>query len=738
MNKIHLRAPTFTGADYLASELLQIPLDKEVEIDFSNECHVFVTHALRDKKTNQLLNAVLIYDAIHCACELVNKDPSLITYYSGNVYEAQSYNEYCEIHGIQNRITATFKHHWAHTVVDIHEDLGYQSVATKGTIRPKYFLCLNKQERPNKLLFLSSLADHNLLFNDNGVITAHWGHRDVINIGGVDVPLNEDLQRFLPIELGEDDPERTHVSELNKQFVNAHANTYFDVIVETLAGHPLSNSIHADVPNFWRECFFSEKTFRSIYYMRPFLLFGNVEALAVLKRWGFKTFEGVLFDESYDNCYSMKERADKICAETKRITEEYTLQELHDKIYSKEVQDILRHNRNHLLTIAPRKARAESFEPTNFYYRSSMDISVDNPPAPLVVLQNHDFSTGNYWALYDKLVESPSVRREIEQVGGLYIDYGFEAVIIVRTGEGCEDLVHIYDLLLDNLEKAKINPNIVTYISGNTYEYDNYTEWSKQNHSKPKFKQVIGRQTQIPATYYCEDLSYTTDDYKNTGKSHYALTMHRRPGMHRVHLANRMQERNLLDDSKLISKFNWGRSKHQEIITDSPAELLNILPKNTPEDDQICYSEDYPDYYKKMFGDTYYSIESETQADLHLETAGKVIKELYPYWRRHFFTEKIWRNIYWKRPFLLIGDAGMLHELQMTFGLKSLDGLLFDESYDREPDWQKRTDMMLYQHENIINNYSLTELHDIIYSKEVQDILEYNRTTFIEYAKRHK
>ena len=603
MNSIQLRAPTFTGADYLASQLLEFPLDEEVEIDFSNECHVFVTHGERDKKTNQLLDALLIYDAIHTACDLVNKDPSLITYYTGNVYEAQSYNEYCEIHGIQNRITATFKHHWAGVVANIHQDLGYQSVANKGTVRSKYFLCLNKQERPNKLMFLSSLADHDLLFDNKGVVTAHWEHRDVIDIGGVDISLNKDLARFLPATIGEDNPERTHVSDLNRQFINAHANTYFDVVVETLAGHPLSNCSNADVPNFWRECFFSEKTFRSIYYMRPFLLFGNVESLLNLKKWGFKTFDGILFKEDYDESYSMKERANKICAEVKRITETMSLEELHDIVYSKEVQDILRHNRNRLLDLFKIDKRGDDFEPSNFYYRSSIDIQVDNPPAPLIVLQNHDFSTGNYWALYDKLVESPSVRREIELVGGLYIDYGFEAVIIVRTGEGCEDLVHIYDLLLDNLEKAKINPNTVTYISGNTYENDNYAEWAKQNPTRPSFKQVIGRQTQIPATYYCEDLSYTTDDHKDTGKSHYALTMHRRPGMHRVHLANRMQERNLLDDSKLISKFNWGRSKHQEIISDSPAELLNILPKNTPEDDQICYSEDYPDYYKKMFGD---------------------------------------------------------------------------------------------------------------------------------------
>ena len=276
MNSIQLRAPTFTGADYLASQLLEFPLDEEVEIDFSNECHVFVTHGERDKKTNQLLDALLIYDAIHTACDLVNKDPSLITYYTGNVYEAQSYNEYCEIHGIQNRITATFKHHWAGVVANIHQDLGYQSVANKGTVRSKYFLCLNKQERPNKLMFLSSLADHDLLFDNKGVVTAHWEHRDVIDIGGVDISLNKDLGRFLPATIGEDDPERTHVSDLNRQFINAHANTYFDVVVETLAGHPLSNCSNADVPNFWRECFFSEKTFRSIYYMRPFLLFGNV------------------------------------------------------------------------------------------------------------------------------------------------------------------------------------------------------------------------------------------------------------------------------------------------------------------------------------------------------------------------------------------------------------------------------------------------------------------------------
>ena len=117
--------------------------------------------------------------------------------------------------------------------------------------------------------------------DDIAVITAHW----------IDKTLDD----------GEYDVDyMNHSKELPQQFIDAHADTYFDVVTETLAGSPWSNSTHKPNPSWWQEIFFTEKTFRCIMNMRPFILFGNQHSLLKLKEWGFRTFDGVLWNEEYD------------------------------------------------------------------------------------------------------------------------------------------------------------------------------------------------------------------------------------------------------------------------------------------------------------------------------------------------------------------------------------------------------------------------------------------------------
>lgn len=719
MNTIILQTHLFT-VKYLRNELAKVDPKEQVTIKFVQEAHCFVQ--------DETEGTPLIYETIYNLCYEQNRSPSTITYITGNVFEAEAHDEYVRIYNVTDCITAIYEHFWIHTVRNIHQDLYYINTCRKNILRPKYYTFLNKVERPNKNYILNQFAESGLIDEDKGIHTAHWQLGPIHNLLDENYNIHRTLLKKLPLTLGEHDPNRTHVPDLNSQYIKAHEDTYFDVVVETLAGYPLSNSTSQPVPTWWKEMFFSEKTWRCLFYGRPFLLFGHQGALAKLKEWGFKTFDQ-FWDESYDDMLSLKDRAITITAITKKIISEYSLQQMHDLYYSQPMQEILQHNRDRILELT--HTEKELFISQDI--ARSIAVEIDNPDAPLIVLQKDHLNTPNYLGTamleyYNKIMRTQKV----------IIDFSFESVSVLTIDEsaGLNRDTLIYDYIEESATFAGIPLYFIHYISGNQFELENYNNYTLEMGKKRPFINVHGRHTQIPATYYCEDLSYTSNN-RDTHKPKYALTMHRRPAMHRIELLDQMYSMNVIDDTKLISKFNWDWDKHVSINPNASIGLKGMLPKNTPEDDQICYSEDYPQYYKQMFADTYYSIESETQADLYLESAGAILKELYPWWQRMYFTEKIWRNMYWKRPFLLIGDRHMLKELH-RLGFRTWHNILWDESYDDEPDWRKRITLMLEQHKYIVDNFSLEELHRKIWSKEVQDILEHNRYRFIELAKRHK
>jgi hypothetical protein len=74
------------------------------------------------------------------------------------------------------------------------------------------------------------------------------------------------------------------------------------------------NSTLHIVPETWHETttrfdymFFSEKTFKPIWHLQPFIIIGNVGSLKALRKLGYKTFNG-LIDESYDSIENPEDR----------------------------------------------------------------------------------------------------------------------------------------------------------------------------------------------------------------------------------------------------------------------------------------------------------------------------------------------------------------------------------------------------------------------------------------------
>jgi hypothetical protein len=87
---------------------------------------------------------------------------------------------------------------------------------------------------------------------------------------------------------------------------------------------------------------FCEKFIVPMLYKKPFLNFGPIGGLDILKTYGFKTFDSV-FDESYDTELNVDKRINMMFDEIERL-EKIGL----DKV-TKEVEPILEHNYNLIL-----------------------------------------------------------------------------------------------------------------------------------------------------------------------------------------------------------------------------------------------------------------------------------------------------------------------------------------------------------------------------------------------------
>lgn len=103
----------------------------------------------------------------------------------------------------------------------------------------------------------------------------------------------------------------------------------------------------------------------------------------------------------------------------------------------------------------------------------------------------------------------------------------------------------------------------------------------------------------------------------------------------------------------------------------------------------------------------------------------EIVCETYSTGNTFFPTEKIWRPILCKTPFIVQGPIGFLANLK-KLGFKTFDRW-WDESYD-EDDEQTALDTVL-RNINNISQYSVSRLNDLY--KEMADVVEHNYKTFI-------
>lgn len=226
--------------------------------------------------------------------------------------------------------------------------LGYQSDIfrkedldnLRHVLRPKKFSSFNRSLRSHKYYLAFLAQKYN--FIDQGIFSflnnnENFDHvkKSLEKFEGTTIDVEEclNLLKSLPIEL-----DTQHLNEAergsfptNNNKKEWFSNSYIHITSETIF----------DV-NDINEPFFSEKTFRPITNLQPFIMLGNAYSLKKLHELGFKTFHPFI-DESYDNVSDPSIRMRLIKKEILKLAELST-QQVHDLYYS--FEDILLHNFN--------------------------------------------------------------------------------------------------------------------------------------------------------------------------------------------------------------------------------------------------------------------------------------------------------------------------------------------------------------------------------------------------------
>jgi hypothetical protein len=213
-------------------------------------------------------------------------------------------------------------------------------------IRPHKFMCFNRQlsNRTHRITLAYLALKYNLLKNNIFSFLEKIDEKEVLDgtrawrkfYDNVDMKeVARQISQMLPLEIDThilSQPEKTNFSTHNNK-KELYLNTYIHIVSET-------RFCDGDSP------FISEKTYRPIANLQPFLYVGNYDSLKYLHTLGFKTFHPYI-NEDYDSETDPEKRMLMIDEELRKLND-LTIEQIHELYYN--VKDILIYNRNHLAT----------------------------------------------------------------------------------------------------------------------------------------------------------------------------------------------------------------------------------------------------------------------------------------------------------------------------------------------------------------------------------------------------
>lgn len=298
-----------------------------------------------------------IFDILHENVANTGISPNDVAFVSGNANIQACYAGYCEWKKIpaQQQIRVKSRAYWVKFTAEVADE-----IATDQPVPiTKYFSMLNRRWREQKGDVLLKMINTGLMEPEySNKFNKTFNFFDQINSYNIILNENPHMQNYfcsLPGDTAETTKTNYAAIATDQILIKVLGESAFDFVVDYTMNEDMDAELFASYKAtfpWWTENIISEKTFRNMLSKKPFLRLGEPDSLKIIRdEYGFKTFDGILFDESYDQIQDYHKRMQALVDQLKYIMDTYTLDQLLDKIHSPQVQQVLEHNHNHLLKL---------------------------------------------------------------------------------------------------------------------------------------------------------------------------------------------------------------------------------------------------------------------------------------------------------------------------------------------------------------------------------------------------
>jgi hypothetical protein len=284
-----------------------------------------------------------LWQWFHKKCSDYNINPQAIMYVTGDQSSSDSYDQWTVDNNVVDKLnilpSTTLSFYINQTYVNRGLDITFDKVLNyKKEHSSKIYLydCINFRPRPQRI--------YNYLHLENAGLVPYG----LISIGTHPEwkikPTKEQLTEYhLPTNLNTEITSRT-INQINPTDPTQYYEFVERILDEIYLNSWVSVVTESSYFDYEHSVFISEKTFKPIACMQPFIIVGSKHSLKYLRKLGYKTFEGFI-DESYDDLDDC-ERFLGIVNALKKI------KNIEDKAaWYESMRDILEHNHKLFLSI---------------------------------------------------------------------------------------------------------------------------------------------------------------------------------------------------------------------------------------------------------------------------------------------------------------------------------------------------------------------------------------------------
>ncbi len=292
-------------------------------------------------------------------------------------------------------------------------------------------------------------------------------------------------------------------------------------------------------------------------------------------------------------------------------------------------------------------------------------------------------------------------------------------ICVYQAGEAAQvDFIniHLYEEFYKELLSRKISPSNFVFVTGNMIAKKQFNEWKPNSKYKNEKDFHIIEFSGYRHINYVEKWNLAKKDIDKNIEKHFLCYNRNMTHPHRLFIVSLLENENLIDSGlvsypefskehfsgKMNVHFNLGKVFRNRLL--DCAERLRLRAPSIIDVDEWNtnhFDTSSPWLYEK----TFFSLVSESQ----------VVEDTL------FLSEKIWKAIANRHPFILVGSYKTLDYLHKE-GFKTFDGWI-DESYDKEKHPYKRISKIMREVKKLCS-MSKSEMNKFL--SEIDDIIEYN------------